>query len=200
VIPLMAEGKILPYLDIPFQHASPRMLKLMKRPAFEDKTMARIKRWREACPDLTLRSTFIVGFPGETEEDFQYLLDWMTEAQLDRVGCFQYSPVEGAPANALEGHVPDEVKQERWERFMAHQQAISAQRLQAKVGREIDVLIDEVDEDGAVGRSSADAPEIDGSVYLSSDRDLKPGDMVRAVVTDADEYDLWADEIDTPRA
>jgi len=172
----------------------------MKRPAFEDKTMARIKRWREACPDLTLRSTFIVGFPGETEEDFQYLLDWMTEAQLDRVGCFQYSPVEGAPANALEGHVPDEVKQERWERFMAHQQAISAQRLQAKVGREIDVLIDEVDEDGAVGRSSADAPEIDGSVYLSSDRDLKPGDMVRAVVTDADEYDLWADEVDTSRA
>jgi len=200
VIPLMAEGKILPYLDIPFQHASPRVLKLMKRPAFEDKTMARIKRWREACPDLTLRSTFIVGFPGETEEDFQYLLDWMTEAQLDRVGCFQYSPVEGAPANALEGHVPDEVKQERWERFMAHQQAISAQRLQAKVGREIDVLIDEVDEDGAVGRSSADAPEIDGSVYLSSDRDLKPGDMVRAVVTDADEYDLWADEVDTPSA
>jgi ribosomal protein S12 methylthiotransferase len=196
VIPLMAEGKILPYLDIPFQHASPRILKAMKRPAFEDKTLARIKRWRETCPDLTLRSTFIVGFPGETEEDFQYLLDWMSEAQLDRVGCFQYSPVEGAPANALDNPVPDEVKQERWERFMAHQQGISAERLQARVGREIEVLIDEVDEDGAIGRSSADAPEIDGSVYVASDTPLKPGDLVRATVTDADEYDLWADAIE----
>ncbi|SUV70340.1 ribosomal protein S12 methylthiotransferase [Bordetella avium] len=195
IIPLMAEGKVLPYLDIPFQHASPRILKAMKRPAFEDKTLARIHQWRAACPDLTIRSTFIVGFPGETEEDFQYLLDWMSEAQLDRVGCFQYSPVEGAPANALAGIVPDEVKQERWERFMEHQQAISAARLQTRIGREIDVLIDEVDEDGAVGRSSADAPEIDGCVYVSSDTPVKPGDMVRVRVTDADEYDLWADRL-----
>lgn len=195
VIPLMAEGKILPYLDIPFQHASPRILKAMKRPAFEDKTMARIHRWREQCPDITLRSTFIVGFPGETESDFQYLLDWMSEAQLDRVGCFQYSPVEGAPANALDGAVPDEVKQERWDRFMAHQQAISTARLAKRVGREIDVLIDEVDEDGAVGRSSADAPEIDGCVYVESDSPLKPGDLIRARVTDSDEYDLWAEKI-----
>ncbi|NLY34034.1 MAG: 30S ribosomal protein S12 methylthiotransferase RimO [Alcaligenaceae bacterium] len=194
VIPLMAEGKILPYLDIPFQHASPRILKAMKRPAFEDKTLARIKKWREICPELTIRSTFIVGFPGETEEDFQYLLDWMSEAQLDRVGCFQYSPVEGAPANELADPVPDDVKQDRWERFMAHQQAISAARLQTKIGREISVLVDEIDEDGdAIGRSSADAPEIDGCVYLSSEKTLKPGDIVRAVVTDADEYDLWAD-------
>ena len=195
VIPLMAEGKILPYLDIPFQHASPRILKAMKRPAFEDRTMARIHRWREQCPDITLRSTFIVGFPGETESEFQYLLDWMSEAQLDRVGCFQYSPVEGAPANALEGAVPDEVKQERYDRFMAHQQAISTERLARKVGKEFDVLIDEVDEDGAVGRSSADAPEIDGSVFVDSAVPLKPGDMVRVRVTDSDEYDLWAERI-----
>ncbi len=195
VIPLMAAGKILPYLDIPFQHASPRILKAMKRPAFEDKTLARIHKWREQCPDLTIRSTFIVGFPGETESDFQYLLDWMTEAQLDRVGCFQYSAVDGAPANALDGAVPEEVKQERWDRFMAHQQAISTARLAKKVGKEIDVLIDEVDEDGAVGRSSADAPEIDGNVFVSSDETLKPGDMVRVRVTESDEYDLWADKI-----
>ena len=195
VIPLMADGKILPYLDIPFQHASPSVLKAMKRPAFEDKTMARIKKWREACPDLTIRSTFIVGFPGETESDFQYLLDWMSEAQLDRVGCFQYSPVEGAPANALPGAVPDEVKQERWERFMAHQQAISAARLQQKVGREIDVLIDETGDEGIIGRTSADAPEIDGCIYVESDRALKPGDIVKVRVTEADEYDLWGETI-----
>jgi len=195
VIPLMAEGKILPYLDIPFQHASPRILKAMKRPAFEDRTMARIHRWREQCPDITLRSTFIVGFPGETESEFQYLLDWMSEAQLDRVGCFQYSPVEGAPANALEGAVPDEVKQERYNRFMAHQQAISTERLARKVGKELDVLIDEVDEEGAVGRSSADAPEIDGSVFVDSAVPLKPGDLVRVRVTESDEYDLWAEKI-----
>lgn len=195
VIPLMAQGKILPYLDIPFQHASPRILKAMKRPAFEDKTLARIHRWREECPDLTLRSTFIVGFPGETESDFQYLLDWMSEAQLDRVGCFQYSPVDGAPANALEGAVPDEIKQERWDRFMAHQQAISTERLARKVGKEIEVLIDEVDEDGAIGRSSADAPEIDGCVYVDSQATLKPGDKVRVRVTDSDEYDLWAEHL-----
>ena len=195
VIPLMAEGKILPYLDIPFQHASPRILKLMKRPAFEDKTLARIKKWREQCPELTIRSTFIVGFPGETEEDFQYLLDWITEAQLDRVGCFQYSPVEGAPANELADPVPDEVKQDRWERFMAHQQLISTARLALKVGTEIDVLIDEVDEDGAIGRSSADAPEIDGCVYVDSEQILKPGDIVRVRVTESDEYDLWGETI-----
>ena len=195
VIPLMAEGKILPYLDIPFQHASPRILKAMKRPAFEDRTMARIHRWREQCPDITLRSTFIVGFPGETESEFQYLLDWMSEAQLDRVGCFQYSPVEGAFANALEGAVPDEVKQERYDRFMAHQQAISTERLARKVGKEFDVLIDEVDDEGAVGRSSADAPEIDGNVFVDSAVPLKPGDMVRVRVTDSDEYDLWAEKI-----
>jgi ribosomal protein S12 methylthiotransferase len=196
IIPLMAEGKILPYLDIPFQHASPKILKLMKRPAFEDKTLARIKKWREQCPDLIIRSTFIVGFPGETEEDFQYLLDWLTEAQLDRVGCFQYSPVEGAPANLLDAPVvPDDVKQERWDRFMAHQQAISAARLQLKIGKEIEVLIDEVDEQGFVGRSFFDAPEIDGNVFVESDRDLKPGDKIMCRVIDADEYDLWAETI-----
>ncbi|MBW6392043.1 30S ribosomal protein S12 methylthiotransferase RimO [Billgrantia antri] len=197
LIPLMAEGKILPYLDIPFQHASPKVLKAMKRPAFEDKTLARIKRWREQCPELTIRSTFIVGFPGETEEDFQYLLDWLSEAQLDRVGCFQYSPVEGAPANELGLEpVPDDVKQERWERFMAHQQQISAARLEGKIGREIEVLVDEVDEEGPIGRSEADAPEIDGMVFLESKRTLRPGDVVRARVTNADEYDLWAEVIE----
>ncbi|MGH8436911.1 MAG: 30S ribosomal protein S12 methylthiotransferase RimO [Pseudomonas sp.] len=195
VIPLMAAGKILPYLDIPFQHASPKILKAMKRPAFEDKTLARIKKWREQCPELIIRSTFIVGFPGETEEDFQYLLDWLTEAQLDRVGCFQYSPVEGAPANLLDSHVPDEIKQDRWDRFMTHQQAISTARLQMKVGKEIEVLIDEVDEQGAIGRCFFDAPEIDGNVYVASDQQLKPGDKVWCRVTDADEYDLWAETI-----
>lgn len=192
LIPLMAAGKILPYLDIPFQHASPKVLKLMKRPAFEDKTLARIKKWRELCPELVIRSTFIVGFPGETEEDFQYLLEWLTEAQLDRVGCFQYSPVEGAPANELADAVPDDVKQDRWDRFMAHQQAISAARLQTRVGREIEVLIDEVDEQGAIGRCFYDAPEIDGNVYVEADRPLSPGDKVMCRVTEADEYDLWA--------
>ncbi|MBU0950694.1 MAG: radical SAM protein, partial [Gammaproteobacteria bacterium] len=196
LIPLMAAGKILPYLDIPFQHASPKVLKAMKRPAFEDKTLARIKKWREICPELTIRSTFIVGFPGETEEDFQYLLDWLTEAQLDRVGCFQYSPVEGAPAEAMDLEaVPDDVKQDRWDRFMAHQQAISAARLERKIGQELDVLIDEVDEDGAIGRSWADAPEIDGMVYIDSERPLQAGEKVRVRVTNADEYDLWAEVI-----
>jgi ribosomal protein S12 methylthiotransferase len=194
LIPLMAAGKLLPYLDIPFQHASPKVLKAMKRPAFEDKTLARIKSWREICPELTIRSTFIVGFPGETEEDFQYLLDWLTEAQLDRVGCFQYSPVEGATANLLDNHVPDEIKQDRWDRFMAHQQAISAARLQLKIGQELDVLIDEVDEQGAVARCYSDAPEIDGSVFIGSTA-VKPGDKVRVRIVDADEYDLWADLI-----
>ena len=192
VIPLMAQGRLLPYLDIPFQHASPKVLKLMKRPAFEDKTLARIKAWREICPELTIRSTFIVGFPGETEEDFEYLLNWMTEAQLDMVGCFQYSAVEGAIANALPNPVPEDVKQSRWDRFMAHQQAISQARLALKVGQTMDVLIDEVDEDGAIGRSFANAPEIDGNVFVDSDKPLTPGQLVRVTVTDADEYDLYA--------
>ena len=192
LIPLMAAGKLLPYLDIPFQHASPKVLKAMKRPAFEDKTLARIKAWREICPELTIRSTFIVGFPGETEEDFQYLLDWLSEAQLDRVGCFQYSPVEGAPANLLDNPVPDDVKQDRWDRFMAHQQAISSARLQLKVGKEMEVLIDEVDDQGAVARCYADAPEIDGSVFINS-TDINPGDKVRVRIVDADEYDMWAE-------
>ena len=197
VIPLMAEGKLLPYLDIPFQHASPKILRAMKRPAFEDRTLARIHKWREQCPDITIRSTFIVGFPGETEEDFQYLLDWLSEAQLDRVGCFKYSPVDGAPANELDDPVPEEVKQDRWERFMAHQQAISAAKLQQKVGTTIEVLIDEVNEHGiAIGRSAADAPEIDGVVYVDSPYELNPGDIVKCVVTDADAYDLFADTVD----
>ena len=192
IIPLMAEGKILPYLDIPFQHASPRILQLMKRPAHQEKTLERIKAWRDICPDLTLRSTFIVGFPGETEDDFQQLLDWLQEAQLDRVGCFEYSPVEGAAANALPDAVPDEIKKDRWERFMAVQQEISAARLQQKIGTQIEVLIDTVDEQGAIGRSSADAPEIDGHVYLDGVTDLQPGDALVVEVTDADDYDLWA--------
>ena len=195
IIPLMADGRVLPYLDIPFQHASPRILKAMKRPAFEDRTLARIKQWRETCPDLTLRSTFIVGFPGETEDDFQYLLDWMSEAQLDRVGCFQYSPVQGARANDLPDQVPDEVKQDRWERFMAHQQAISIERLARKVGTEIDVLIDEVGDEQVVGRSSGDAPEIDGNVFITSDQPLQPGQKIRARVTESDEYDLYAEAV-----
>ncbi|MBD8476374.1 30S ribosomal protein S12 methylthiotransferase RimO [Pseudomonas sp. CFBP 8770] len=194
IIPLMAAGKILPYLDIPFQHASPKVLKAMKRPGFEDKTLARIKKWREQCPDLIIRSTFIVGFPGETEEDFQYLLDWLSEAQLDRVGCFQYSPVEGAPANLLDAAiVPDDVKQDRWDRFMAHQQAISAARLQMRIGKRVEVLIDEVEEQGAVGRCFFDAPEIDGNVFIDDATHLKPGDKVWCTIVDADEYDLWAE-------
>jgi len=192
LIPLMVDGRILPYLDIPFQHASPKVLKAMKRPAFEDKTLARIKAWREQCPSLTIRSTFIVGFPGETEEDFEYLLNWMTEAQLDMVGCFQYSAVEGASANALPDPVPEAIKQSRWDRFMAHQQVISRQRLAQRVGQTIDVLIDEVNEDVAVGRSYANAPEIDGNVFVRSDVKLAPGQLVRATVTESDEYDLWA--------
>ena len=192
IIPLMAAGKILPYLDIPFQHASPRILKAMKRPAFEDRTLDRIRSWRKICPELTIRSTFIVGFPGETEEDFEYLLQWLTEAQLDRVGCFQYSPVEGAPANSLPNPVAPEVMQDRWERFMAHQQVISRDRLSRKIGQQIDILIDEVTDEGGIGRSSADAPEIDGCVYVESETELKPGQIVRALVTDSDDYDLWA--------
>lgn len=195
VIGLMAEGKVLPYLDIPFQHAAPNVLKAMKRPANTDKVLDRIKMWRQGCPDLTLRSTFIVGFPGETEQDFQYLLDWLTEAQIDRLGCFKYEPVAGAPANEIPGAVPPEVQEERWNRLMAHQQQISAKRFAAKVGREMDVLIDEVDEDGAIGRSWSDAPEIDGAVYLNDEFKVKPGDMVRVKIEEADEYDLWGSKV-----
>lgn len=192
IIPLMAEGKILPYLDIPFQHASPAVLKNMRRPAHQEKTLDRIHRWREICPEISLRSTFIVGFPGETEDDFQMLLDWLDEAQLDRVGCFEYSPVTGAAANELPNHVPDEVKKERWERFMEKQQAISAAKLQNKIGWEMDVLVDHVEDGIATARSYADAPEIDGVVMIEGDYGLKPGDMLPVVIEDADEYDLWA--------
>ncbi|MBC3380940.1 30S ribosomal protein S12 methylthiotransferase RimO [Serratia fonticola] len=195
VIPLMAEGKILPYLDIPLQHASPKILKLMKRPGAVERTLERIKRWREICPDLTLRSTFIVGFPGETEEDFQMLLDFLTEAKLDRVGCFKFSPVEGAAANELADPVPEEVKEERFHRFMQLQQQISAQRLQDKIGREVLVLIDEVDGEGAIGRSMADAPEIDGAVYLNGEANVKVGDIVKVKIENADEYDLWGSKV-----
>ncbi len=192
IIPLMAEGKILPYLDIPFQHASPRILKAMKRPGNAENTLDQIQRWREICPDLSIRSTFIVGFPGETEADFQVLLDWLETAQLDRVGCFEYSPVAGAKANELANPVPDDIKKERWERFMQTQQQISTNKLQQKIGRSVDVLIDEVTAEGAVGRSYADAPEIDGLVFLDNATYLKPGEIVNTTITDADEYDLWA--------
>ncbi|MDG1945325.1 MAG: 30S ribosomal protein S12 methylthiotransferase RimO [Halioglobus sp.] len=192
VIPLMAEGKILPYLDVPFQHGSTEVLKRMKRPAAAEKSLERIGSWRAICPDITLRSTFIVGFPGETDADFETLLDFIREAQLDRVGCFQYSPVKGARANELPDPVADDLKQERWDRFMALQQKISATKLQSKIGKTIEILIDEVDASGAVGRSSADAPEIDGKVYLEGESGLQPGDMVEAEVSAADEYDLWA--------
>ncbi len=191
VIPLMAEGKILPYLDIPFQHANSRILKLMKRPAASENNLERIKAWREVCPDITLRSTFIVGFPGETEQEFEELLDFMSEAQMDRVGCFAYSPVKGAVANDLPNPVPKEVKQERLARFMAHQAEISAARLQQRVGRIETVLIDEVVEEGAVARSKADAPEIDGQVFIDGATHLKVGDFVDVELEEADEYDLW---------
>ncbi|WP_044564212.1 30S ribosomal protein S12 methylthiotransferase RimO [Azospirillum sp. B4] len=196
VIPLMAEGLILPYLDIPFQHASPNVLKAMKRPGNQEKVLNRIRGWRDICPDLTIRSTFIVGFPGETEQDFQFLLDWLSEAKIDRLGCFKYEAVEGATANAIEGAVPEEVKEERWNRLMAHQQAISEERMQAKVGRTIDVIIDEVDEEGAIGRSAADAPEIDGSVFLNGDTSVAVGDIVQVTVEHAEEYDLWGTRVD----
>lgn len=193
LIPLMRDGKILPYLDIPLQHASPRILKLMKRPGAVDRTLERIRSWREICPEITIRSTFIVGFPGETEEDFQMLLDFIEQAELDRVGCFTYSPVEGARANELADPVPEEVKQERFERFMSLQQEISTRKLAQKVGKVMQVLIDEVDEEGAIGRSSADAPEIDGVVYLNGETGLTPGQMVQVTITHSDEYDLWGE-------
>jgi ribosomal protein S12 methylthiotransferase len=191
VIPLMAEGKVLPYLDIPFQHGSPRVLKLMKRPAHAENTLERIGRWRETCPDLTLRSTFIVGFPGETEADFELLLDWLREARLDRVGCFKYSPVAGAAANALPDPVPEDLKQDRLDRFMALAASISAEKLAAKVGRRMQVLVDHVDADGAIARSSADAPEIDGVVRIARPgKSLAAGDWAQVQITAADAYDL----------
>ncbi|HEX6375070.1 MAG TPA: 30S ribosomal protein S12 methylthiotransferase RimO [Allosphingosinicella sp.] len=192
VIPLMAEGLVLPYLDIPFQHASPPVLKAMKRPANEARVLERIRGWREICPDIAIRSTFVVGFPGETEGDFEYLLQWLEEAQLDRVGAFRFEPVQGAAANRLPGAVPEEVKEERYARLMELTARISAAKLQAKIGREIVVLVDEADgEGGATGRSEADAPEIDGEVHLRDAPGAKPGDILRVLVEDADEHDLF---------
>ncbi len=196
LIPLMAEGLVLPYLDIPFQHASPSVLKAMKRPANEAKVLERIQKWRSIVPDLAIRSTFIVGFPGETEEDFQYLLDWLEQAQIDRAGCFKYEAVDGAQANALPGAVPEDVKEERWHRFMALQSQISQRRLEAKIGRTIEVLIDEVDDEGgASGRSKYDAPEIDGMVHLRDCTGVQPGDIITALIEDADEADLFGVKI-----
>ena len=195
VVPLMAEGKILPYLDIPFQHASSRILKLMKRPAAAENNLERIRAWRRICPDLTLRSTFIVGFPGETEQEFEELLQFLTEAQMDRVGCFAYSPVKGAVANDLPDAVPEELKQERLARFMEHQAVISAGRLQRRVGRIETVLVDEVVEEGAVARSKSDAPEIDGQVFIDGATHLQVGDFVQVEIEEADEYDLWGNLI-----
>jgi len=190
VIPLMAEGKILPYLDIPFQHASPTVLKAMRRPAHQEKTLDRIRKWREICPDLAIRSTFIVGFPGETDEDVDFLLDWLKEAKLDRVGCFRYEPVKGAPANDLAGAVPQEVKDERWHRFMKTQREVSARLQKAKVGKRLPVIIDEPGATVAKGRTKYDAPEIDGNVYVASRRPLRAGDIVTVKIERSDEYDL----------
>ena len=192
VLPLMAEGRVLAYLDIPFQHAAPNVLKAMRRPGNQERTLERIASWREICPDLAIRSTFIVGFPGETEEDFTRLLDWLGEAKLSRVGCFKYENVDGAAANALSGQVPEEVKQERYDRLMRHQQAISASLLASRVGKTIEVMVDEVDKEGAIARSHWDAPEIDGAVYLNGETSLKPGEVLRVKVEQADEYDLWS--------
>jgi len=192
IIPLMADGRLLPYLDVPFQHGSPAVLRRMRRPAAAERALERIAAWRRICPDIALRSTFIVGFPGETREDFELLLDFLQAAQLDRVGCFQYSPVRGADANELSNPLPEELKQERWEHFMAVQQAISAAKLQRKIGSSIEVLIDEVSAAAAVGRSAADAPEINGRVFLDRATGLQPGAVVSATVTGADAYDLWA--------
>ncbi len=195
IIPLMAEGKILPYLDIPFQHASPRILKAMKRPAAAENTLARIRAWREICPELVIRSTFITGFPGETEDDFQQLMDFIDAAELDRVGCFTYSAVEGATANALPDHVPEEVKDERRARLMERQADISADRLEARIGQTMTVLIDEISVEGAIGRSYADAPEIDGVVVIEDGADLVVGEFVTVEITDSGEHDLWGEVV-----
>ncbi|MGH8597987.1 MAG: radical SAM protein, partial [Gammaproteobacteria bacterium] len=191
IVPLMSTGKLLPYLDVPFQHGSSRILKLMRRPAATENTLARIKRWRELCPSLTIRSTFIVGFPGETDHDFVELLDFLRAADLDRVGCFQYSPVDGAKANALPNPVPEDVKASRWEQLMRVQQDTSRRRLAAKVGTTIEVLIDRIDQDYAVGRGHADAPEIDGLVYISRDQRIQPGALHQVAIKRAGDYDLF---------
>jgi ribosomal protein S12 methylthiotransferase len=191
IIPLMAEGKLLPYLDIPFQHASPHVLKAMKRPAASTDTLQRIRAWREICPELTLRSTFIVGFPGETEGDFEQLLDFLDEARLDRVGCFAYSPVEGARANQLPNPVDEDTKQERLQRFMEKQAAISMQRLKRKIGTEQQVLVDAVSESGVIARSTADAPDIDGLVYIEEQAECQPGEFIKVRIDDTDEHDMW---------
>jgi ribosomal protein S12 methylthiotransferase len=193
LVPLMAEGRILPYLDVPFQHASPRILKAMKRPASAEDNLERLRAWRAVCPEITVRSTFITGFPGETEAEFEELLTFIAEARLDRVGCFAYSAVDGAAANALPDPVPEEVREERRQRLMALQEDISAELLAAKIGREIEVLVDEVDEEGTIARSSADAPEIDGLVFVNGHFDAEPGDFLRVRVVDADEHDLYAE-------
>ena len=195
IIPLMVENKIVPYLDVPFQHASPKILKAMKRPASSENTLARIQRWRELCPDITLRSTFIVGFPGETDDDFEYLLDFLQEAQLDRVGCFAYSNVEGAAARDLPGHVDEDTKQERLERFMEVQAAISADKLAAKVGQRMTVIVDDMEGDNIIARTRADAPEVDGEVIVTSDRPAKPGDFIEVEITGSDLHDLYAERI-----
>jgi ribosomal protein S12 methylthiotransferase len=193
LIPLMAEGKILPYLDVPFQHASPRILKAMKRPASAENNLERIKSWRAVCPEITIRSTFIAGFPGETEGEFEELLAFIEEARLDRVGCFAYSPVDGATANALPGAVPLEIREERQRQLMELQEDISAELLAAKIGREIEVLVDEVDDEGTIARSASDAPEIDGLVFINGHFAAEPGDFLRVLVVDADEHDLYAE-------
>ncbi len=198
LLPLMAEGRLLPYLDVPFQHASPRILKAMKRPGDVDKVLDRIAAWRKAVPDLTIRSTFITGFPGETESEFNELLDFLDAAQLDRVGAFAYSPVEGAAANALSGALPEEVREERKMRLMRHQEDISTQRLEAKIGRILTVLVDDIDEEGAIARSEGDAPDIDGLVYITDGHDLEIGEFVEVTVTDCDVHDLYA-ELGTER-
>jgi ribosomal protein S12 methylthiotransferase len=195
IIPLMHQDGLLPYLDIPLQHASAKILKAMKRPANQENTLKRIQKWREICPEITIRSTFIVGFPGETDEDFETLIEFIKEAKLDRVGCFQYSPVEGASANALENPVPEEIKQARFERFMETQAEISFEKLKAKRGQTIDVLIDDITEDNIVGRSIADAPEIDGLVYLPLNHQVKIGEKYQVIIEDSDHYDLFADWI-----
>jgi ribosomal protein S12 methylthiotransferase len=193
----MAEGLVLPYLDIPFQHASPKILRAMRRPANDARVLQRIAGWREICPDIAIRSTFVVGFPGETEEDFEYLLGWLETAQLDRVGAFRFEPVEGAAANALPDPVPEEVKEERYARLMELTARISTEKLAAKVGKTIDVLIDTVDGDGASGRSQADAPEIDGEVHLRDAAHLAQGDIVQVLVEDSDEHDLFGVPLET---
>jgi ribosomal protein S12 methylthiotransferase len=200
LLPLMAEGKLLPYLDVPFQHASPRILKLMKRPGDVDKVLERIAAWRKAVPDLTIRSTFITGFPGETEAEFNELLDFLDAAQLDRVGAFAYSPVEGASANALPGALPEAVREERKMRLMRHQEDISTQRLEAKIGRRLTVLVDDIDDDGAIARSEGDAPDIDGLVYIADGHDLEIGEFVEVTITDCDVHDLYATLSDSPAA